>query len=153
TALASALGQVAALVASALLAFVAVSHLGSHERGGTFAISERRLARIFLVASALTYVAAPAIVGRMGLSAGQWMVLAAGCVGLLVLALRPPALPTAILAVVLAGTALRASLIAATVIDPMRADMMPVIAQALSDVTSGHSPYRMHQMPAWEVPL
>jgi hypothetical protein len=153
TALASAFGQLAALVGSAMLMLVTVALLRSSERGRTFAIDERSLVRIFVGASLIAFVATPAMLVRMAPHPAAYVVVAVGAVALLTLLVRPPPLPIAAASVVVLGVALRATMIAATRIDALRADMLPVIEQALDDLLSGRSPYHMHQMPSWEVPL
>lgn len=75
-----------------------------------------------------------------------------GGVVLLVVLLRPPSPGWSVAGAVLLGGAARVVSFRYVPIDPSRADMLPLVQQALATLLSGQSPYTTYTMP-WELPL
>lgn len=81
-------------------------------------------------------------------------ILLFGGVALVLLAalLRPVSPGWLVLTAALSGVLARLVSFRYVPIDPSRADMLPLVQQALATLLSGHSPYTTYTMP-WELPL
>lgn len=146
----SRLGPVAGGAVAIVLGAIAVATIRAAGRADPGELAPRTLALLL----GGMWVATGIRIARLApLTMPQTMVLALGTLAAVVACVRPPRAARLAAGAFAFGAALRMASYAALPLDPLRADMLPVIREAIDRLRVGSPPYGIYAMPSWEVPL